>query len=276
MREVGPIPGPGPTFQAATRVVHLPDGLLPVPEHEAVDEVGQRLGIEGAVAARHHQRIVGGPLGGPDRHSGQVDQVEDVGVDQLGREVEGQDVEVPGRQVVLEGEEGHAGRAHGRLHVHPGGVGPLGGGVLPLVEDLVEDLEPLVGQADLVGVGVDQQPRHRTVGVVGNLGPQLPPDVAGGLGDLGQKGLYPGPEGLHLPRHPRAQRSWGRTGVVRSITRSRWRLRSRRPSRWSSRPRPSWTWWWSGGPAARCPGWPDRSSELGGWSPGRPGGWPGS
>jgi hypothetical protein len=40
------------------------------------------------------------------------------------------------------------------LEVGPGGVGALGDRVVALVEDLVEDLQALVGQADLVGVGV--------------------------------------------------------------------------------------------------------------------------
>jgi hypothetical protein len=90
--------------------------------------------------------------------------------------------------VVLEREEGHAGRPHGRLHVDPGGVGPLGHGVVTLVEDLVEDLQALVGQADLVGVGIDEQPRHGPGIVDGDLRPQFSTDVAGRLGDLGQQG----------------------------------------------------------------------------------------
>ena len=164
------------------------------------------------MAAGHHDRVVGRAVGAVERHLGQIDQVEHVGVDQLGGEIEGHHVEGAGRQVVLEREQGQPGAAHGRLHVHPGGVGPLGHGVVPLVEDLVEDLEPLVGQADLVRVGIDQQPRGRALVVLGHLGAELPADVAGRLLDLGQEGLNPWPEGLHLPRHPRATRPRRRTG----------------------------------------------------------------
>ena len=112
--------------------------------------------------------------------------------------------------MVLKGEERDVGRPHGRLHVHPGGVGPLGNGIVSLVEDLVEDLQTLVGQADLVGVGIDEQPRDRSVGVLGDLGSQFSTDIAGRLGDLGQEGLHTGPEGLHLPQHLRAatNRAW--------------------------------------------------------------------
>ena len=102
--------------------------------------------------------------------------------------------------MLLDAEEGHAGRPHGGLHVDPGGVGPLGQRVGTLVEDLVEDLQTLVGQADLVGVGVDQEPGHPPGPVLGVHGPLLAADVAGGLGDAGQQALDPRPEGLHPPQ----------------------------------------------------------------------------
>jgi hypothetical protein len=109
-------------------------------------------------------------------HRGQVDQVEDVGVDQLGRQVEGQHVEGGRGQVLLDAEEGHPGGPHGRLHVDPRGVGPLGHRVGTLVEDLVEDLQALVGQADLVGVGVEQEPGHLAGAVLGvHWAPCSPP-----------------------------------------------------------------------------------------------------
>ena len=68
--------------------------LLAVAEDEGVDEVGQRLGVEGAVAAGHHQGVRRRRArAAAHRHPGQVDQVEDVGVGELGRQVEGQHVE---------------------------------------------------------------------------------------------------------------------------------------------------------------------------------------
>ena len=47
---------------------------------------------------------------------------------------------------------------HQRLDVRPDRVGALGEDPVPLVEHLVEDLHALVGQPDLVGVGVHQRP----------------------------------------------------------------------------------------------------------------------
>ena len=69
-------------------------------------------------------------------------------------------VEVGGRAVGVDREQRQPVGAEQRLEVDPGGVGPLGHRIGALVEDLVEDLQALVGQADLVGVRVDQQPGH--------------------------------------------------------------------------------------------------------------------
>ena len=111
-------------------LVHLTDHLFAVAQHEGIDEVGQGLGVEGTVSAGHHDRVVRRSVGAVDGDTGQIDQVEDVGVDQLGRKVEGQDVERPAGQGVLEREQGNADRPHGRLHVHPRGIGPFRYGVV--------------------------------------------------------------------------------------------------------------------------------------------------
>ncbi len=86
------------------------------------------------------------------------------------------------RDVLLHTEERHASGSHGRFHVHPGRVGALGHGVVALVEDLVEDLQPLVGETYLVGVGVKEHPGHLARAVLGILRPLLTADVAGRLG----------------------------------------------------------------------------------------------
>ena len=173
---------------AAARRLPLPQhdrdvghDLFPVAQHDEVEEVGQRLGVVGAVPARRHQRVLGTPLGRPHRHPGQVDGVEQVRIRQLGRQVERQHVELAGGTVRVDREQRDALAPHDRLEVGPRVVGPLGGGVVALVEDLVEDLQALVGQADLVGVGVGEQPRHEMPGMTRPLRAELQPDVACGL-----------------------------------------------------------------------------------------------
>ena len=49
-------------FHSRTTSVISPDDLLAVTEHEDVDVVGQRLGVEGAVAAGGDERVLRTPL----------------------------------------------------------------------------------------------------------------------------------------------------------------------------------------------------------------------
>ena len=233
-------------------LVDLAHGLLPVTEHEGVDEIGQWFGVVRAMAARHDEGVVSGPLYRMQWKAGQVDQVHEVGVDELGRQVEGQHVEGRRGQVLLHAEEGHTGGAHGRLHVDPGCVGAFRHRVGPLVEDLVEDLEALVGQADLVGVGVEQEPRHLARAVLGVHRALLAADVAGRLGHRGQEALDRRPEGLHGPQ------PYG-TLIPRpsSCSSSCWR-----PSPSCPRPAGSSSWWWS---ASRTACWSLARSGWAGW-----------
>ena len=56
----------------------------------------------------------------------------------------------------LKGEKGHIGLAHGISHVNPGQIGTLAGNALLVVQDVIEDGETLIGQADLIDIWVDQ------------------------------------------------------------------------------------------------------------------------
>ena len=173
----------------------LGDHLLAVAEDGDVDEVGQRLGVERAVAADHHEGVGGGAASRVQRDAGEVDALEDVRVDELGRQVEGQDVErrLAGRWVSTLKSGTRCWRSSA-AEVGPRAVGPLGHGVVALVEQLVEDLQALVGQADLVGVGVGEQPRHLVGGVVRRDHAVFHADVAGRLLHPRQEHLELGPD----------------------------------------------------------------------------------
>ncbi len=131
-------------------------------------------------------------------HTREIDQVQEVRVDELGREVEGEHVEVGRGPVGVDAEERHPRRAHRRFHVGPGRVRPLRHRVFALVEQLVEDLKPLVGEPDLVGVGIDQEKGRPAAPVAGRqvarLRPHLHTDVASGLLNPGQQRFYPRPQ----------------------------------------------------------------------------------
>src|SRR5581483_5847139 len=67
-------------------------------------------------------------------------------------------VERPDRAVGVHGELRNGGLAHQGLEVRPDRVGALGEHPVALVEHLVEDLDALVGLADLVDVRIEQRP----------------------------------------------------------------------------------------------------------------------
>ena len=153
-----------------------------------------RLGVEGAVATGDDDRVLRATVLGPHRDAGEVEALEHVRVDELGGEAEGDHVEAAGVVVGVDREEGHRRPAHLRGHVEPGRVGAFGERIVAFVEDLVEDLEPLVGQADFVGVGIDEEPGGEVWPVFRLDAPPLHPDVPSGLLDLGQEGFHPWPE----------------------------------------------------------------------------------
>src|SRR5581483_10343459 len=170
-----------------------------VADDEHVDEVGERFGIERAVATRHDQWMLGTTVRGANRRAGQVDAVEDVRIDELSREVERQQVEVACRAMGVDREQRHPVGAHQRLEIHPGGVGALGDGIVPFVQNFVKDLEALVRKPNLVCVGIHQEPRDPSASVDRGASPVLAADVAGGLLHLGQQRLDPRPKRCHLP-----------------------------------------------------------------------------
>ena len=134
---------------------------------------------------------------GPDRQAGQVEAFQDVRVHELRSKVEGQDVELPGRPVGVHGEQRKALAAQHLGHVGPRRVAPFGLGVGPFVQDLVQDLETLIGKAYLVGVRVEEEPGHRVGVVVRDGHPVLTSDVAGRFLHLGQDTFEFGPERTH-------------------------------------------------------------------------------
>ena len=149
---------PGQPFRpgAEEQVGDLEDHLLTVAEHDGVEEVGHRLGVEGAGTAAQHERVGVVPVRGPERQSRQVEHGENVGVAEFVRQGDAEHVVAAQADPRLEGEERQPGAAQGRLHVDIRGVGAVRHHMLAGVEQVIEDLQPLVGHADLVEVGEDE------------------------------------------------------------------------------------------------------------------------
>ena len=140
------------------------------------------------------------PVGGRERDAGQVESGQQVGVAQLRGEADAEHVEGGDRAVAVHRELGDPVLAHQLFQVRPDAVGALGQHAVRLVQHLVQDLDALVGHADLVGVRVHERPADLRGVPVANHGVQLAADVLDRLAHLGQQGLQAGVDRFH--RHP--------------------------------------------------------------------------
>ncbi len=157
------------------------DGLLAVADDRAVDEVRDRLGVEGRMAAREDDRVVDGAVLGLQRDARQIQGREHVGVAQLRGEGQAEHVEGTDGAVAVDGELRHLVLAHELFQVRPHAVRALGEDALALVEHLVEDHDALVGQPDLVRVRVHERPADVTRIPRLDGGVELTADVLDGL-----------------------------------------------------------------------------------------------
>ena len=128
--------------------------VLRLADEEGVEERRQRPGVGDGGAAAEDDGVFPIPLGGVQRHAGQVEHLEDVRVAELVRQGEPPQVALAHRRERLERPQRDAGGAHQVGHVRPRAVGPLGESRRGVVDLAVEDLERGVGDPDLVHVRV--------------------------------------------------------------------------------------------------------------------------
>jgi hypothetical protein len=95
---------------------------------------------------------------GVEWNPGQVESSEHVRVAELGGEGDTEEVERRDRPVRVDGELADPVLAHERLEIRPDRVCSLGQDAITFVQDLVEDLDALVGQADLVRIRIHERP----------------------------------------------------------------------------------------------------------------------
>ncbi len=180
-QQLAPARAAAPEPAGGHRLCDLDGHLLAVAHREAVEEVGHRLGVEGARSAAHHQRIVLAALGRQQRDAGQVQHGQHAGVGQLELERHPEHVEGADRRARLEREEREPALPEHPLHVRPGQEDPLAGDVGPIVEEVVEEAEAQVGHPDLVRVGERQGEADPDLVEVLHHRAELGADVAGGL-----------------------------------------------------------------------------------------------
>jgi hypothetical protein len=167
------------------------------------------------VSPSYDDRVTIAPLTRVQRYAGQVQCGEQVGVAELGGEGDAEQVEITQRVVPVNSELRDALLPQQRLHVRPHGIRPFGKGIPAFVDDLIQDHDALVGQGDLVGVGVHQDPACGQLLAVGTEptavpvldgGVELTADVLDGLAHLLQQRL-----------ETVKQRGAGATGIARAF-----------------------------------------------------------
>ena len=184
--------GSAPLLVLFVEVEQVHHDLFPVSEHEEVEEVRDGLRVAGTGPAAHDEVFEVVPVLREQRDTAQFQHVEARGEGHLVLEGEPDEVELRKRGARLEREQGQADASHLLLHVEPGREDPLAVGVLPLVDEVIEDLDAEVGHADLIGVGETERKAHVDHCRVLLDTVQLTTDIAAGFLHEGQDLLESG------------------------------------------------------------------------------------
>ena len=168
-------------------LAHLNDRLLALADEQGVKEGGIGLGVVDRGTARNHNGIVLAAVLGHKRNAREVEPLKEVGHGHLVRDVKAHDIKGCHGGRALERKQRHVRRAHGVGHVNPRDVAALARDTRGLVERRVENGDALVGQTDLIGVGVDEA--CPVVGVGVGTGAPLVVEIAARLLHLGQQRL---------------------------------------------------------------------------------------
>ena len=171
---------PGPPVELDDLHAHV----LPLAQDKQIHKGGQRLWIEGAGTARHHDGGELGPLLAAQGQAGQIQHVEHIGVGHLIAQGKTDEIEVGDGVSALQAVEGDPLPAHLLLHIAPGGEHPLAPHPLHLIHQPVENPHAQIGHADLIGIRKTECVAHIHGAAVLDHRVVLPAGISGGL-------LYP-------------------------------------------------------------------------------------
>ncbi len=85
----------------------LDDGVFGFAEDKEVDERGEWFAAVGHAAACDYQGVIFGSVGASDLQARKVENVEDVGITELGSETEADDIKIAQCRFRFEGKEGN-------------------------------------------------------------------------------------------------------------------------------------------------------------------------
>ncbi len=130
----------------------LQNGLLAVSDHHDVKKIRYRLGVGCTWPACNNQGEFIPSVPRPDRNTGEIEHVQNVGVAQLVLKGKTQDIKLPQGARRLQRRQRDPSGPHETLHVGPWGKDPFRGDLLCPIEDVVKDLQSQMGHAHLIHI----------------------------------------------------------------------------------------------------------------------------
>ena len=146
------LPALSPLLHVTVEIQQFVVGCLSLPDIEEVKKASDRLRVVGAGPAPDHDRVAVGPVRRMKRDPGQVQHLQDVGIAELKLERKAQEIKDPHRILGFQGKQRDVVVPQQPVHIRPGRKNALTPGVLPPVEQLIQDLDPQVGHADLIHI----------------------------------------------------------------------------------------------------------------------------
>ena len=136
--------------------------VLAVPDHERVDKIRQRFGIEGAGAAGHDDRIIFSPFPALERDPAHLQHRQDIAVAHLILKRKADDVESIQRVPAFHGKQGQPFFFHQGNHIRPRHEEPLTQAPALPVDQSVQDLQAEMAHPDLIGIRKTEPEMKRT------------------------------------------------------------------------------------------------------------------
>ena len=140
-------------FGVSHRSEDFQDDCLSLADHKRIDEGVHRLRVETGMSSGNYQRVRLATLYGPQRDTGQVKHVEGIGIQRFIRQGKTQDIKIGQGVFCLQRIEWDGICAHLFFHIHPGSIRPFGQRVRALVDQVIQDLQTQVRDADIIDVG---------------------------------------------------------------------------------------------------------------------------
>ena len=130
----------------------LHGNILTLAQGEEIDKLRQRFRIVGADTAGKDDVFQIMAVCALQRHTCQIQHIQDIGIGHLVADGEGDHIEILHRVLALQGPQRKIMLTHGLFHISPRGEDTLTPDTLHLIHDTVQDPHTQIGHTDLIGI----------------------------------------------------------------------------------------------------------------------------